>query len=241
MKDIHGYDEEVPGEKTSLKTSMLCSGSAMLEKFDPIRQICDHVVGFHFYSGDLNRQVIAHHYCSVINEDFRQCVVYDSDKSDAKLIGIEYIISEKLFATLPDEERKLWHSHVYEIKSGLLTLPQTPNIAEHEVMKMLVRTYGKTFHFWQVDRGDKVPLGLPTLMMSFTQDGQINPELVKRRDELIGVNTMDLRKSREDIEIPKTLPGADTWKTGKAPFIDLKEVNMDATGKFPMEVLTSNL
>lgn len=45
----------------------------------------------------------------------RQCIIYDSNKSDAKLIGIEYIISRKLFDTLPMEERKYWHSHEFEV------------------------------------------------------------------------------------------------------------------------------
>jgi hypothetical protein len=227
MKEVHGKDDKVPGQPTTMKSQMLSTGSAILEKFDPINTICDHVVGFHFYSGDMNRQVIAHHYCSVINEDVRQCIVYDSDKSDAKLIGVEYIISDRLFMTLPEEEKKLWHSHVYEIKSGMLVLPNTPNVAEKEVMKMLIKTYGKTFHFWQVDRGDKLPLGLPTLMMAFTADEQLDPELLRRRDELLGVNSLEIRKLREDIEAPIILPGADGWKSGKAQIIELKEIKMD--------------
>jgi hypothetical protein len=38
-------------------------------------------------------------------------------------------------------------------------------------------TYGKTFHTWQVDRGDVLPLGPPQLMMSATADGQVKPTL----------------------------------------------------------------
>jgi hypothetical protein len=227
MKEVHEKDDKVPGEPTTIKSKMLCAGSAMLEKFDPINQICDHLVGFHFYSGDMSRQVIAHHYCSVINEDVRQCVVYDSDKSDAKLIGVEYIISDRLFLTLPEEEKKLWHSHVYEVKSGMLMAPNTPNLAEKEVMKMLIKTYGKTFHFWQVDRGDKLPMGVPTLMMAFTEDGQVNPDLIRRRDELLGVNTLETRKLREDIETPNILPGADNWKTGSSVVLGMNENKMD--------------
>lgn len=29
--------------------------------------------------------------------------------------GIEYIISDRIFETLPAEEQKLWHSHEYEV------------------------------------------------------------------------------------------------------------------------------
>ena len=61
-------------------------------------------------------QVEAHHFCSHISGDMRQCVIYDSNKADARLIGIEYIISRKLFETLPMEERKYWHTHSYEVR-----------------------------------------------------------------------------------------------------------------------------
>jgi hypothetical protein len=39
-------------------------------------------------------------------------------------------------------------------------------------MQDLSTTYGKTIHTWQVDKGDPLPLGPPTLMMSFTADGK---------------------------------------------------------------------
>ena len=57
----------------------------------------------------------AHHYCSCTNDEVRQCVIYDSADSNARLIGIEYIISRRLFESLPEEEKKLWHSHTYEV------------------------------------------------------------------------------------------------------------------------------
>jgi hypothetical protein len=40
-------------------------------------------------------------------------------------------------------------------------------------MKEVVRLYGKTYHFWQVDKGDTLPLGQPQLMMSFTKYEQV--------------------------------------------------------------------
>jgi len=50
----------------------------------------------------------------------RQCVIYDSDKPNARLIGLEYIISSELFEGLPEEEKIYWHSHKYEVQSGTL-------------------------------------------------------------------------------------------------------------------------
>lgn len=46
-------------------------------------------------------------------------------------------------------------------------------MAETEEMKEIAGLYGKTFHFWQTDRGDELPLGMPMLMGSFTEDSQV--------------------------------------------------------------------
>jgi hypothetical protein len=47
-------------------------------------------------------------------------------------------------------------------------------IAEIEEMKEVIGLYGKTYHFWHVDRGDTLPLGKPELMMSFTNAEQVS-------------------------------------------------------------------
>ena len=134
---------------------------------------------FLFYAYDMTRQVEAQHYCAHQNEEMRQCLIYDSPNADARLIGLEYVVSENLFLTLPDEEKPLWHSYEYEVKSGLLFMPGVPGPIERQDMEKVVKTYGKVFHFWQVDKGDNLPLGLPQVMMAFTRDGQLYEELVK--------------------------------------------------------------
>jgi len=161
-----------------------------------------------------------------VNEDLHQCVIYDSNRSDAKLIGIEYIVSNKIFKNLPEEEKKLWHSHAYEVKSGQLSAPRLPEIMEHSVMKELAPTYGKTFHTWQVDRHDPVPMGPPTLMMAFTEDGQVRPELVRERDQKLSVDTAKNKFNRQDIVVGPLTKGADTWVTGITPVVAIALVDM---------------
>jgi hypothetical protein len=62
----------------------------------------------------------------------------------------------------------------------MLILPNAtvPNavweVAETQEMKEVIGLYGKTYHFWQVDRGDVLPLGKPELMMSSTKDEQVS-------------------------------------------------------------------
>ncbi|OBZ75603.1 hypothetical protein A0H81_04239 [Grifola frondosa] len=90
--------------------------------FKPINRIHQHLCAFHVYSQDRTRHIEAHHFCTHLSHNFHQCIIYDSAEPDAKLIGIEYIVSEKIFESLPDEEKKYWHSHKYEIESGLLQL-----------------------------------------------------------------------------------------------------------------------
>ena len=93
-------------------------------------------------------QMEAHHFCRQVNQDFLQCTIFDGNTADANLIGIEYIISERLFATLPADERASWHPHNYEILSGQLTAPGLPEAAERAFLKELMNSYGKTWHTW---------------------------------------------------------------------------------------------
>jgi hypothetical protein len=46
----------------------------------------------------MTKQVESHLYCASLNEDVKQCLIYDSNDKDAKITGVEYIISAKLFA-----------------------------------------------------------------------------------------------------------------------------------------------
>ena len=126
------------------------------------------------------------------------------------------MISAALFRTLDPAERQLWHSHVFEVKSGMLIMPSTagmPNavweLAETKEMEQVVGLYGKTYHFWQVDRGDKLPLGAPVLMGSFTSGEQFKDfgEVVGDRDRRFGVDYGTKAEKRAYIEEPKVHPG----------------------------------
>ncbi|PON36209.1 hypothetical protein PanWU01x14_330100 [Parasponia andersonii] len=192
----------VAGEPTQTGTALLETATAAIQGFGPINQIHQHLCAFHFYGDDMTRQVEAHHFCAHLNEEVRQCLIYDSPTSDARLIGIEYVVSENLFMTLPDSEKPLWHSHEYEVKSGMLFMPGIPGPIERKDMEKLVKTYGKTYHFWQVDRGDAIPLGLPQLMMAFTRDGQLYDHLAKDVEKRFGVSFEEERAKRAYLKGP---------------------------------------
>ncbi|MBB5769580.1 OBAP family protein [Xanthomonas euroxanthea] len=205
---------QAPGAEETAKTKALETGAAVMQDRPPIDAVNAYLDGFHFYNGQMKAQMEAHHYCSILNEDVIQCTIYDGNVKDAKLMGVEYIISEKLFAGLPEQEKALWHSHVQEVTSGQLVAPGIPEVAEHELMEKLIRTYGKTWHTWHTDLDKDLPRGMPQLMMGFTADGQANPEMVATRDARLGVSSEDKRKRRADIPVPNIDPGADAWQQG---------------------------
>ena len=205
-----------PDAKAAAEAKPLCGDPEPLPRGGPVGAIHAHVCGFHFYSGDPQRALRVDHYCSHLNADVFQCVIYDSDQKNARLIGIEYIISAALFAQLSADEKKLWHSHRYEVMSGPLTAPDASAVAEKALMQELVNTYGKTWHLWQVDRGDQVPLGLPKLMMGFTADDQVDPALVAARDRAQNTDTAKQKANRTDLSNQPVAEGADAWQHGPA-------------------------
>lgn len=205
-----------PGADKSPSTKLLETGAAVIQTQPPIGAINAYLDGFHFYSGHMQAQMEAHHYCSILNEELIQCVIFDGNTKDAKIMGVEYIISQELFSALPPAEKALWHSHVHEVKSGQLIAPGIPDIAEHALMEKLIHTYGKTWHTWHTDIDKKLPLGVPQLMMGFTQDGQSDPAMVQARDDRFKIDSQKKRKSRLDIAAPPIEPGADGWQQGNA-------------------------
>ncbi|MCQ4255960.1 OBAP family protein [Stutzerimonas stutzeri] len=206
---------DAAGAPKSAETRTLEAGAKLLQGKAPLNAVSAYLNGFHFYSGDIDGQMEAHHYVTRLNEDVLQALIYDGNGSNAKLMGVEYIISARLFATLPEDEKKLWHSHDYEVKSGSLVAPGLPQVAEKQLMEQVVSTYGKTWHTWHTDRDKELPYGIPALMMGFTADGQLDPALEKARDDRIGVDTQAIRRSRESILQPTVDPAANAWEKGE--------------------------
>lgn len=137
------------------------------------------------------------------------------------------MIPRSRFLTLPHSERKLWHSHVHEVHSGMLILPyptshppsdaqakQAWDELETQAMGEVVEWYGKIFHFWDPERGDELPLGMPVLMGSLTEGVQLDvdaDEVMKRREGWAGTSPRDKRKLREGLPRPEVVEGADSW------------------------------
>ena len=93
--------------------------------------------------------------------------------------------------------------------------------AEKSEMRDLMTVYGKTYHFWQVDRGDPVPMGPPELMASFISDETVRnakpgglKELLTDRDQRYGVDFEDKQEKRKDVEPVEKHPDVDAMWSG---------------------------
>jgi len=189
------------GEGRSLWRTTLEAGAALLQDTTPLKDFDIYVVGLHCAKHEPGMQMEAHHFCRQVNQDFLQCTIFDGNTADANLIGIEYIISERLFATLPADEQASWHPHNYEILSGQLTAPGLPEAAERAFLKELMNSYGKTWHTWHTGRhdgepGDALPLGDPKLMWSFNRDGEADERLKADFQAALGIDEASKREQR---------------------------------------------
>lgn len=162
------------------------------------------MVGFHCAKHDPAMQMEAHHYCHQVNGEFFQCLLFDGNTKDANLIGVEYIISGRLFDGLPESEKANWHPHNYEVFSGELMAPDLPDAAEKAMLKFLINSYGKTWHTWHSGR-DELPMGDPRLMWSFNRHGQVDSAIKHDRDQAMQLDPEHKRKVRADM-VPLAQP-----------------------------------
>jgi hypothetical protein len=206
------------GEGKGAWLAALEQGAHLLQETTPLKGFDVYVVGFHCAKDRPQMQMEAHHYCTVVNDDFLQCVLFDGNTREANLIGVEYIVSEQLFDSLPEEERGLWHPHNFEVLSGQLCAPGLPEVAEKAFLARLMNSYGKTWHTWHTGRhdgepGDRLPLGEPMLMWSFNREGECDEALKTDRNEVMGLDVEHKREQRQSlVERAHPQHGVDTMR-----------------------------
>lgn len=196
----------------------LQQGANALQESTPLKGFDVYVVGFHCPKNEPGEQMEAHHYCRVVNDDLLQCVLFDGNTRDANLIGVEYIVSERLFTTLPEQEKSYWHPHNFEVLSGQLVAPGLPEVAERSFMKQLMNSYGKTWHTWHTGRhdggpGHTLPVGEPKLMWSFNRDGECDQSLQADRDRTMDIDVSGKRAARQELlDLARPQRGVDAMR-----------------------------
>jgi hypothetical protein len=203
------------GEGRSLWRKTLEAGAALIQDTTPLKDFDIYVAGLHCAKDEPEMQMEAHHYCRQVNQDLLQCTIFDGNTVDANLIGIEYIVSERLFDGLPDDEKPYWHPHNFEILSGQLVAPGLPEIAERAFLEQLMNSYGKTWHTWHTGRhdgeqGDPLPFGEAKLMWSFNRDGEADEDLKGNFNRNMRIDEQDKRAQRAGfVELAHPQRGVD--------------------------------
>lgn len=141
--------------------------------------------GVHLQKDRPTNAQVAYHYCKPLNDDVSQCLLYDGTGPDARLIGVEYLVSDRIYQQMPEAERAFWHDHAHEVDARLIrSLTQTG--AEEAATLSKVRTlWGKVYHTWAA--GETYPEGPAKLFWSVTgQPPLVLPPDAKLPRELTG-------------------------------------------------------
>lgn len=202
---------EAPGAPVGVSTRVLDAGADALQARQPVAALNAYLGGFHFYNGKLRGQMEAHHYCGIVNEELIQCVIDDGNVKGAKLTGGRI---HRQRQAVPGFACSGKSAVAQPCAGGQLIAPGIPAVAEKALMQKLVATYGNTWHTWHTDRHKTLPLGVPQLMMGFTNDGQADAAMVAARDRRFHIDSAEKRRQRADIATPAIVAGADAWQHG---------------------------
>ena len=166
-----------------------------------MRAIDTYLDGFNTLKDEPGHVMEAHLFCRARNEEFTQCMMFDANTADANMVGIKYIVSERLFDGLPAEEKLLWHPLNYEILSGQLVASGLPDMAEHAFMEKKLNAYAKTWRTWDVGAANSksLPLGPAQLAWSFNADGELPESVLRERDKRMNIDTSQKREARKDL------------------------------------------
>lgn len=146
--------------------------------------------GVHLLKDLPERHQVAYHYCKPVNDDVSQCVLYDGTGPDARLIGIEYLVSDALYQKMAPDEKLYWHDHKYEVDGGLIKSMTQFGADETKTLAVIRTLWGKVFHTWAT--GKKYPSGPPRLFWAVTgeepfvlsPDAKLPIELEERRAKI---------------------------------------------------------
>jgi len=180
--------------------------------FVPTSLLTGFVVDIHFLAGDPRFQYIAYHYCSDLYPGYTQCDIYNGTAPNSKLVATEIIVTADIFAQLPMQERKLWHSHAFAVTSGILVSPNTPPDQELAVMASIMNSYGKVTDFYHSYQ--QFPYGGAKLAYGLADESQINSTIADQLDQSLGLSTTWQQRAEQRKNLnPTIIEGADDYLT----------------------------
>jgi hypothetical protein len=122
--------------------------------------------GAHLPSNRSGYPRTAYHFCKSLDEQLSQCILYDGPGPNARLIGVEYLVSDEVYRQMPAEEQLYWHDHTYEVDAGLLSSPAQSRSEARATLAQVRTLWGKVYYTWP--SGSDYPRGPSRLSWSDT-------------------------------------------------------------------------
>ena len=119
-----------------------------------------HVTAPHLIDGKVRGPF--HHYCKIVSpEPFIECLLYETEDINAKIVGVEYIVAKTVTRdekVLPKKvSKKVWHDHSVEGVVGNIKILNLPPDKAKDFADMVAKTDGIIFSLWP--GGAKLPTG----------------------------------------------------------------------------------
>lgn len=189
--------------------------------FGPLRDYSLHLVDIHFQAPDVNKQYIAHHFCSFPRENYMVCELFLGDQPSDRPIGIEYFVTKEVVEQIDIKERAAFHAHPFEILSGLFVTIGLSEEDERKLLKFIMGTYGKVIDAYA---DTELPVGPPRLGFALANERQVNWALadVMDRQLALGSTWKTRQEARKAMKAPPALEGTqDYLKSDKVPVFEM--------------------
>src|SRR3712207_673623 len=82
------------------------------------------------------------HFCKPHDRVMMVCQLYDSNSANATLIGIEYIITQEQYDSLPNREKPYWHAHREELRPERAD-PMMPELSPEQAQAEMAKKIGR--------------------------------------------------------------------------------------------------
>ena len=147
---------------------------------NPLMGYTIHITAPHVMDGEIVGPF--HHFCKPINAQIIQCILFDSDAPNARMIEVEYMVSkDAVRSAIPECSRcKNWHDHAQEIATGRVAIINPSDPKEQKALAEYVgKTDGIIIHLWP--KGAPFPDGTVSIAQSIGHwesiHGQIGKEM----------------------------------------------------------------
>lgn len=132
-----------------------------------------HIAAKKLFPG--NPDMTVNKYCKSVVGNMTQCMMYDGNEGDSRLVGVETIVGPEMYNTFKPEEKKLWMPTKDLLQSTMATMPDLDAEQFTNVAQSFANNYSKVYLLWDPGKIN-LPTGSPvvTVMNTTVATGTTN-------------------------------------------------------------------